>query len=208
MGDERDHDAARPPLRRSPASSWRYMPRVRPWRRCGVWPTRCLRMRPASKHPSTSLDVVGTGGDRAHTVNISTMAAIVCAAAGVPVVKHGNRALRHRSRLGRRARSARHRPVAARLSARVEVVATEVGITFCFAQQFHPVDAPRGGGLGGSLASRRRSTSSARSPTPDNRRMPPSGCADARMAPILAGVFAGRGRDAAAFRAATTVSMS
>src|SRR4029078_9711395 len=38
----------------------------------------------------TTLDIVGTGGDRAHTVNISTMAALVAAASGVRVVKHGN----------------------------------------------------------------------------------------------------------------------
>ena len=37
-----------------------------------------------------ALDVVGTGGDQAHTVNISTMSALVCVAAGVPVIKHGN----------------------------------------------------------------------------------------------------------------------
>lgn len=42
--------------------------------------------------PNMSLDIVGTGGDRFGTVNVSTMAAIVCAASGAPVVKHGNRA--------------------------------------------------------------------------------------------------------------------
>ena len=42
--------------------------------------------------PREAVDVVGSGGDRANTVNVSTMAAIVAAAGGVPVVKHGNRA--------------------------------------------------------------------------------------------------------------------
>lgn len=42
--------------------------------------------------PAMSLDIVGTGGDRFGTVNISSMASIVCAASGVPIVKHGNKA--------------------------------------------------------------------------------------------------------------------
>ena len=42
--------------------------------------------------PGPSIDIVGTGGDRMHSVNISTMASIVVAATGLRVVKHGNRA--------------------------------------------------------------------------------------------------------------------
>ena len=85
---------------------------------------------------SMALDIVGTGGDRHNTVNISSMASIVCAAAGVPVVKHGNRAASSASGSS---------DVLAALgidvtltSEQVAAVLQEVGITFAFAAQFHP----------------------------------------------------------------------
>lgn len=86
--------------------------------------------------PGPSLDIVGTGGDRLSSVNISTMAALVCAYAGARVVKHGNRASSSKSGsadvlevLGVQL----DMPVD-----RVRRAATEVGITFLFAQTFHP----------------------------------------------------------------------
>ena len=82
-----------------------------------------------------AVDVVGTGGDQAHTVNISTMAAIVVAATGVPVVKHRNRAASYScgtadvlERLGL--------PLALGPE-QVARCVTEVGIGFCFAGRFH-----------------------------------------------------------------------
>lgn len=83
-----------------------------------------------------AIDVVGTGGDGSHTVNVSTMAALVVAAAGVPVCKHGNRSAS--SKCGT-ADVLEQLGVAIELSS--EAVATcvrEVGIGFCFAQRFHP----------------------------------------------------------------------
>jgi anthranilate phosphoribosyltransferase len=147
--------------------------------------------------PGPSVDIVGTGGDRAHTVNISTMSAIVVAAAGVRLVKHGNRAA---------SSSSGSADVLEALGIdlsltpeRVVEVAQEAGITFCFAQTFHPgfrhTAVPRRDlGIGtafnflGPLTNPAQPTYAA------------VGCADARMAPLLAGVFAGRGKDAAVFR--------
>lgn len=83
-----------------------------------------------------ALDIVGTGGDRFGTVNISTMASIVCAGVGVPVIKHGNRASSSASgssdvlaALG----------IDLTLSAdKVAAILDTAGITFAFAAAFHP----------------------------------------------------------------------
>ncbi|MCX6479066.1 MAG: anthranilate phosphoribosyltransferase, partial [Mycobacterium sp.] len=83
-----------------------------------------------------TVDVVGTGGDRANTVNLSTMAAIVVAAAGVPVVKHGNRAASSAS-----GGADMLEALGVRIDLGPEQVArcvAEVGIGFCFAPVFHP----------------------------------------------------------------------
>ncbi len=86
--------------------------------------------------PGPAVDVVGTGGDRAHTVNISTMAALVVAGTGATVVKHGNRAAS--SSCGA-ADVLEELGVALTLTpAQVVQVADRAGITFCFAQVFHP----------------------------------------------------------------------
>jgi anthranilate phosphoribosyltransferase len=147
--------------------------------------------------PGPSVDVVGTGGDRHHTVNISTMAALVVAGAGRRVVKHGNRAASSSTgaadvleELGVRLD---HPPE------RVAELAVEVGITFCFAQLFHPAmrhAAAARSGLGiptafnflGPLTNPARPLASA------------IGVYDARMAPLVAGVLATRPGAALVFR--------
>jgi anthranilate phosphoribosyltransferase len=144
-----------------------------------------------------SVDVVGTGGDRAQTVNISTMAAIVAAGAGARVVKHGNRAA---------SSACGAADLLEELGIRLDLppddvarMVDEVGITFCFAPLFHPAlrfaAAPRRE-LGvpttfnflGPLANPARPSAQA------------VGVADARMAGIMAGVFARRGVSALVFR--------
>lgn len=147
--------------------------------------------------PGRLLDVVGTGGDRSMSVNISTMAAIVAAGAGVTVVKHGNRSASSKAgsadvleELGIRLDLAPDR---------VAAVAESAGITFCFAAAHHAALRHAAGprkelGIGtffnflGPLIN------------PANPAAQAIGCADVRMAPIMAGVFARRGADAWVFR--------
>ncbi|GAB2643846.1 anthranilate phosphoribosyltransferase [Gordonia jinhuaensis] len=83
-----------------------------------------------------AVDIVGTGGDRSHTVNISTMSSIVVAAAGVPVVKHGNRAASSKSG-GADVLEALGVTITLGPDG-VERTLREVGIGFCFAPVFHP----------------------------------------------------------------------
>ncbi|GHG16913.1 anthranilate phosphoribosyltransferase [Streptomyces filamentosus] len=147
--------------------------------------------------PGPAVDIVGTGGDGAKTVNISTMASIVVAGTGAKVVKHGNRAASSASgssdvleKLG----------VNLGLTpARVAEVAEEAGITICFAVRFHPslrhVAAARGQlGI--------RTTFNVLGPltNPAGVKAQAVGVADPRMAPIVAGVFAERGNSALVFR--------
>ncbi len=147
--------------------------------------------------PGNTLDVVGTGGDRAHTVNISTMAALVAAGAGATVVKHGNRAA---------SSSCGTADVLEELGVPLDLppavvaeVAREAGITFCFASMFHPalrfagvprreLGVPTVFNFLGPLANPARPTAQA------------VGCADLRMAPLMAGVLARRGVSALVFR--------
>ena len=86
--------------------------------------------------PAGAIDVVGTGGDGSGTFNISTTAALVTAAAGVPVAKHGNRAITSR---------AGSADVLDALGIRIDhdaasagIALRELGFAFLFAPNFHP----------------------------------------------------------------------
>jgi anthranilate phosphoribosyltransferase len=137
-----------------------------------------------------AVDVVGTGGDRAHTVNISTMAAIVVAAAGATVVKHGNRAA---SSACGTADLLEFFGIPLDLGPEgVARTVTETGIGFCFAARYHPgmrhaavprreLGVPTAFNLLGPLTNPARPTSAA------------VGCFDRQKAPVMAEVFARRG---------------
>lgn len=140
-----------------------------------------------------AVDIVGTGGDGANTVNLSTMASIVTAAAGVPVVKHGNRAA---SSLSGGADTLE--ALGVRIDLGPDEVArcvAEVGIAFAFAPQFHPsyrhasvvrreIGVPTVFNLLGPLTN------------PAQPRAGLFGCAWGDLAEVMAGVFAARGASA------------
>ncbi|WP_316669992.1 anthranilate phosphoribosyltransferase [uncultured Propionibacterium sp.] len=139
--------------------------------------------------PREAVDVVGTGGDRANTVNVSTMAAIVTAASGRPVIKHGNRAA---SSMCGTAECLGALGVVVDLSPTAEAaVFAEAGIVFLFAQRYHASMrflGPTRRALGvqtvfnflGPLANPARPHAQA------------VGVADERTAPLMAGVLADR----------------
>jgi anthranilate phosphoribosyltransferase len=147
--------------------------------------------------PGVTVDTCGTGGDRAHTVNISTMSAIVVAAAGVRVVKHGNRAA---SSASGSADVLEALGVAVDLQPHAVVeCAEQVGIAFCFAPLFHPAlrhaAVPRRE-LG--VATVFNFLGPLANPAQPSRQA--VGVADARMAAVMAQVLADRGSSALVFR--------
>ena len=139
---------------------------------------------------TAAVDVVGTGGDGAHTVNISTMAALTVAAAGVPVVKHGNRAA---SSLCGTADLLEHFGIPLDLGpAGVARTVAEAGMGFCFAARFHP-GMRHAGGARRELGVPTAFNVLGPLTNPARPRSGAVGCFDVRMAPVMAEVFARRG---------------
>ncbi len=140
--------------------------------------------------PEVVLDVVGTGGDQSRSVNISTMTALVCAAAGAPIVKHGNRAA---SSATGTADVLEELGVAIDLDpVGVAECVAEPGIGFCFAQTHHPamrhagptrreLGVPTVFNILGPLTN------------PAGAQAALIGCASPSMAPVMADVLCRRG---------------
>ena len=146
--------------------------------------------------PGRCVDIVGTGGDGFNTVNISTMASLVIAGAGLTVVKHGNRGATSMTGsadvLG---------ILGVRLDLppqRVAEIAQEVGITFCFAQVFHPamrytmpvrkeLGVPTTLNILGPLTNPAQPAATA------------IGSSSLRVSPVMAGVLARQGREGLVF---------
>ncbi|WP_030810329.1 anthranilate phosphoribosyltransferase [Streptomyces sp. NRRL F-2799] len=147
--------------------------------------------------PGRTVDIVGTGGDGAKTVNISTMSSIVVAGTGAKVIKHGNRAASSASGSS---------DVLERLGVNLELtpkrvaeVAEEAGITFCFAVKFHPA-LRHVGAARGQLGIRTVFNVIGPLTNPARVRSQAVGVANLAMAPIVAGVFAERGNSSLVFR--------
>ena len=147
--------------------------------------------------PGRVVDTCGTGGDRSNTVNISTMAALVVAGAGVPVVKHGNRAAS--SACGSADLLEALGVVVDLPPSAVAPCVEQAGIAFCFAPVFHPgmrhaavprrdLGVPTVFNVLGPLTNPARPAAQA------------VGVSDPRLAPVMAGVLARRGADALVFR--------
>jgi anthranilate phosphoribosyltransferase len=146
--------------------------------------------------PGPVTDLVGTGADGAHTVNISTMATIVAAACGVRMAKHGNRAAS--SACGAADVLEALGVVIDLPPAATEALAGEIGIAFLFAPLYHPafrhtgpvrreLGVPTAFNFLGPLTNPARPSSLA------------VGVADPRMGGVLAGVLASRGNSAMVF---------
>ncbi len=147
--------------------------------------------------PSVVVDIVGTGGDGSNSVNISTMAALVVAAAGAPVVKHGNRAA---------SSATGSADVLEALGVAIDMgpdavakSVSSIGIAFCFAPLFHPalrfagptrreLGVPTVFNIVGPLANPAR---------PEAMLV---GCARLESAPVMARVLADRGTRALVVR--------
>lgn len=147
--------------------------------------------------PGPTLDIVGTGGDGARTVNISTMASLVAAAAGARVVKHGNRAAS--SECGTADVLEELGLDLALEPGDVVDNAERCGITFAFAQRFHPA-MRYVGPVRRSLGLRTVFNSLGPLTNPSRPTAMSLGVADARHAPIIAGVLARRGTTALVVR--------
>ncbi len=136
------------------------------------------------------VDLVGTGGDRLASINVTTLAAFITAGSGVPVCKHGNRAA---------SSSVGTADVLEALGVAIEIgpegvarCVTEAGMGFCFAQRFHPamrfvgpvrkeLGVPTVFNYLGPLTN------------PARTRYQLVGVSDATMAPIMAGVLGATG---------------
>lgn len=139
---------------------------------------------------SSAVDIVGTGGDRSNTVNISTMAAILVAALGIPVVKHGNRAA---SSACGAADCLEALGVKITLDPQVQAeIMAKTGIVFLFAPLYHPslrfaaaprreISIPTVFNFLGPLVNPARPVAQA------------VGCANLKMAPVMADVYTSRG---------------